>query len=141
MGILSILTVERFVFIARHLLMPTVPFSPESAPQEITVQALAQILQAAPPDLQLIDVREPWEVETAAIEGFANLPLSQFADWETQIYQQFAPETETIVMCHHGIRSAQMCQWLRGQGFTQVKNLAGGIDAYSKAVDPTVPRY
>ena len=48
--------------------MPTVPFSPESAPQEITVQALAQILQAAPPDLQLIDVREPWEVETAAIE-------------------------------------------------------------------------
>ncbi|MEO0377612.1 MAG: rhodanese-related sulfurtransferase, partial [Cyanobacteria bacterium P01_A01_bin.17] len=42
---------------------------------------------------------------------------------------------------HHGLRSAQMCQWLMRQGFTDVKNVAGGIDAYTRKVDPTLPRY
>ncbi|NER82307.1 MAG: rhodanese-related sulfurtransferase [Leptolyngbya sp. SIO1D8] len=121
--------------------MATVPFSPESSPQEIDGQTLAQKLQTAPDTVQLIDVREPWEVEMAAIPGFANLPLSQFADWETQIHSRFEMDVETIVMCHHGIRSAQMCQWLRHQGFTHVKNLMGGIDAYAALVDPSVPRY
>ena len=121
--------------------MPTVPFSPESTPQEIDVQALAQKLAADADTIQLIDVREPWEVEMAAIAGFHNLPLSQFADWETQIHSRFEADTETIVMCHHGMRSAQMCQWLRGQGFTQAKNLTGGIDAYAALVDASIPRY
>jgi len=121
--------------------MATVPYSPDSFPQEISVQHLAQKLEAGTEAIQLIDVREPWEVQTAAIAGFTNLPLSEFANWETQIHQHFDAETETIVMCHHGIRSAQMCQWLRGQGFTQVKNLVGGIDAYCSMVDPAVPRY
>ncbi len=48
---------------------------------------------------------------------------------------------ETLVLCHHGIRSAQMCQWLVDQGFTNVKNIMGGIDAYSILVDPSVPQY
>lgn len=121
--------------------MATVPFSPEYSSQEIDVQTLAQILESGAENIQLIDVREPWEVQTAAIAGFVNLPLSTFANWETQIHQQFDADTETIVMCHHGIRSAQMCQWLRNQGFTQVKNLIGGIDAYATRVDASVPRY
>jgi len=45
------------------------------------------------------------------------------------------------VLCHHGIRSGQMCQWLRSQGFTAVRNITGGIDAYSQQVDASVPRY
>lgn len=114
---------------------------PESVPQEIDVQTFAQSLTVHADTLQLIDVREPWEVETAAIAGFQNLPLSQFADWEAEIHSRFDAETETIVMCHHGMRSAQMCQWLRGQGFTQVKNLMGGIDAYSVRIDSSIPRY
>jgi rhodanese-related sulfurtransferase len=44
-------------------------------------------------------------------------------------------------MCHHGMRSAQMCQWLTQQGFTNVKNIVGGIDAYSVGVDSSIPRY
>ncbi len=108
---------------------------------EIDVNALAEILAAAPPTAQLIDVREPQELALAAITGFTNLPLSQFSVWETQIHSHFEADQETIVLCHHGMRSAQMCQWLAGQGFTQVKNVAGGIDAYSLRVDPTVPRY
>jgi len=121
--------------------MPTVPFSPQPAIPEIDVHTFAQRLQQRPDELQLIDVREPWEVEKAAIPGCIVLPLSQFGQWEGQIHDHLDPAAETIVLCHHGIRSAQMCQWLATQGFTQVKNLVGGIDAYSMQVDNSVPRY
>ncbi len=109
---------------------------------QISVEELAARLQSgSTEELQLIDVREPEEVAKANIEGFDILPLSQFPDWANQIQTRFDSQAETLVMCHHGIRSAQMCQWLRHQGFTNVKNVAGGIDAYSLLVDPTVPRY
>ncbi len=92
-------------------------------------------------ELQLIDVREPEELAIAHLEGFLNLPLSQFAEWSNTIQTQLDPHAETIVMCHHGMRSAQMCAWLLNQGFTNVKNLTGGIDAYATTVDSTVPLY
>jgi rhodanese-related sulfurtransferase len=108
---------------------------------EIEVEALVQRIAEEPAALQLIDVREPHEVEVANVESFVNLPLSQFPAWSPTIHQQFDPAAETIVMCHLGMRSAQMCQWLMGQGFTNVKNLAGGIDAYSRKIDSSVPIY
>jgi rhodanese-related sulfurtransferase len=106
---------------------------------QITVEDLAQCLDN--PTIQFIDVREPWEVETASLKPFQNFPLSQFSEWSEQIYSQLDPETETVVLCHHGVRSAQMCGWLVQQGFTNVKNISGGIDAYSVAVDRSIPRY
>ncbi|MBD2058578.1 rhodanese-related sulfurtransferase [Oculatella sp. FACHB-28] len=106
----------------------------------ISVEELAERL-AAGDHLQLIDVREPEELTIASLDPFHSLPLSQFAQWSGQVQTQFDPHAETVVMCHHGVRSAQMCHWLLNQGFTHVKNLTGGIDAYSTAVDPTVPRY
>jgi rhodanese-related sulfurtransferase len=109
---------------------------------QISVEELARMLNSdAREQLQLIDVREPDEIAIAQIDGFEVLPLSQFADWADSIPVRFDPQAETVVMCHHGIRSAQMCQWLSRQGFTNLKNLAGGIDAYSTLVDPAVPRY
>jgi rhodanese-related sulfurtransferase len=109
---------------------------------QLSVEELAQMLSSdAKEQLQLIDVREPNEVAIAYIDGFEVLPLSQFADWADSIPVRFDSQAETIVMCHHGIRSAQMCQWLSHQGFTNLKNVAGGIDAYSALVDPSVPRY
>lgn len=108
---------------------------------QISVEELAQRLGNDQDELQLIDVREPQEVAIAYIAGFNILPLSQFADWAIHLQTKFQPHVETLVICHHGIRSAQMCQWLSHQGFTNVKNIAGGIDAYSLLVDPTVPRY
>jgi rhodanese-related sulfurtransferase len=107
----------------------------------MSVTELAQRMAEAPDNLQLIDVREPEELEIAQIAGFANLPLSQFAEWSGQIQAQFDPHAETIVLCHHGVRSAQMCQWLQHQGFTQVKNVTGGIEAYAVLVDSSIPRY
>lgn len=108
---------------------------------QITVEELAQRISQSADELQLIDVREIEEVETASIDGFINLPLSQFAAWSGQIQSQFDPDAETMVLCHHGVRSAQMCQWLHQQGFTHLKNITGGIEAYAVLVDPTVPRY
>lgn len=110
-------------------------------PQEMDVQTLGQRLQTEAEQLQLIDVREPWEVETASIPGFENLPLSESTSWVSTIHDRLDATVETIVMCHHGMRSAQMCQWLCGQGFANVKNVAGGIDAYAVMVDPSIPRY
>jgi rhodanese-related sulfurtransferase len=108
---------------------------------EITVEELAQLLQDTPADIQFVDVREPRELELASLPHFQNLPLSEYAEWSEEIHSRLDLEKPTVVICHHGMRSAQMCQWLRSQGFTQVQNVTGGIDAYSVLVDPSVSRY
>lgn len=107
---------------------------------QISVEELAQRI-AESNDLQLIDVREPEELEIVHLDQFMNFPLSQFAEWSGQIQTQLDPHAETVVMCHHGMRSAQMCQWLTNQGFTHVKNLVGGIEAYATVVDSSLARY
>lgn len=108
---------------------------------QISVETLGHRMAESTESLQLVDVREPQEVAIASLEGFENLPLSEYAEWSDQIQTRLDPHAETLVICHHGIRSAQMCQWLMSQGFTDVKNVAGGIDAYSIMVDPSIPRY
>jgi len=112
-----------------------------SLPAEISVQDLALILANTDGDRQLIDVREPHEVEIAALPGFDVLPLSEFAQWSDSIPERYSPEKETVVLCHHGIRSDRMAHWLVDQGFSKVKNVVGGIDAYSRLVDGNIPRY
>ncbi|MEK7724103.1 MAG: rhodanese-like domain-containing protein [Acidobacteriota bacterium] len=87
--------------------------------------------------VNLIDVRELWEYETAHLEGAKLLPLSEFNEWIGDL----KPEEEIIVMCHHGIRSANVCMFLLRNGFEKVINLDGGIDLWSKEVDEGVPRY
>lgn len=108
---------------------------------EMSVEKLASYLASPADGVQFVDVREPQEVAIASLESFANLPLSQFAEWSGPIENYLDPHAETIVMCHHGVRSAQVCQWLLSQGFTNVKNVSGGIDAYSVRVNPSIPRY
>ncbi|MGA9377508.1 MAG: rhodanese-like domain-containing protein [Phormidium sp.] len=115
-------------------------FSNQSLPQ-ISVQELANYLADVPEGLQLVDVREQEEIAIANLAGFQNFPLSKFDSWSRDIQKHLDPDAETLVLCHHGVRSAQMCQWLISQGFTNVKNIVGGIDAYSMVVDRHVPRY
>jgi rhodanese-related sulfurtransferase len=109
--------------------------------ESIGVEELAQRLAESDSSLQLIDVREPEEIGIAYLPDFTVLPLSKFEEWSTTIRTRFDPDAETFVLCHHGMRSAQMCQWLASQGFTKVKNISGGIDAYSIVVDGSIPRY
>lgn len=108
---------------------------------EIDVNQLA--IRLAEPDsgLQLIDVRERSEAAIAQIPEFTLYPLSEFEQWSEQILVDLQPEAETIIMCHHGMRSAQLCQWLAMRGFDNVQNVRGGIDAYSRFVDPSLKRY
>jgi len=116
--------------------------SPEPQPiPKISVEALAILLSEAPDSVQFVDVREPRELALASLPGFQNLPLSEYAEWSNDIHTRLDATKEIVVMCHHGVRSAQMCQWLMSQGFTQVKNVVGGIDAYALVVDHSVPQY
>jgi len=85
---------------------------------------------------ELLDVREPWEYELARIEESKLIPLSELSDRFTEL----DPNAETIVICHHGSRSAYVTQALQRAGFAKVLNLEGGLDAYSD-VDGSVPRY
>jgi rhodanese-related sulfurtransferase len=87
---------------------------------------------------RLIDVREPQEHHLARIEGSELKPLGQIIQWAQDLDDK---NEEIILHCHHGMRSDRACQYLASQGFTQVKNLEGGIDEWSSKVDPSVPRY
>ena len=109
---------------------------------QITVEELGRRLAETNAEkLQLVDVREPYEIEFSALPGFVAFPLSEFAEWSGEIDDRLNRDAETLVLCHHGVRSAQMCHWLSDRGFTNVKNIVGGIDAYSMVVDRTIPRY
>lgn len=88
-------------------------------------------------DFKLIDVREPEEFAWARIDGAELLPLSEFQNW----HERLNPADEIVFICHHGIRSQQVCSFLAQGGFENLWNLSGGIDAWSVEVDGNVPRY
>ena len=106
----------------------------------ITPSRLAEKLKNGE-KINLIDVREPVEYETARIEAATLLPLSRFREWIDDLIAGLDRENETIVMCHHGVRSAQVCAFLTRQGFKRLYNLTGGIDRWSQEVDQIVPQY
>jgi rhodanese-related sulfurtransferase len=102
----------------------------------ITVQELKQKLDLGE-KLMLIDVREPWEYNIAKIEGAQLIPLGSLG---TE-YKKLDPNAEIVIHCHMGMRSMDATQFLLQQGFKNVKNLTGGINAWSMQVDPSVPKY
>ena len=87
---------------------------------------------------RFIDVREPWEVATAHIDGSVTMPMG---DVPARAHQELDTDEHLIVFCHHGQRSLNTTVWLRNQGFEQVQSMRGGIDAWSTEVDPAMPRY
>ncbi len=90
-----------------------------------------------PEAIVLLDVREPDERETAAILPSIHIPMREVASRLAEIPR----DKEIVVYCHGGMRSAMVAAFLEGKGFAHVTNLAGGIDAWSRRVDPSVPRY
>jgi len=86
----------------------------------------------------LLDVREPWEFETARIEGAKNIPMG---DIPARANQEVDPDAHIVVVCHHGVRSLTVTNWLRQQGFEKVQSMRGGIDGWARTVDPKVPLY
>jgi rhodanese-related sulfurtransferase len=104
---------------------------------EITVDQLKQQLSSEHPPL-LLDVREPWEYQTAHIETSTLIPMNEIP---ARAHQELDDEAPILVLCHHGARSLSVAAWLRQQGFDKVQSVSGGIDAWSRTIDPTIPRY
>lgn len=111
---------------------------------------IALPLEANPDDIQrriaagepllLIDVREPDEYALTRIEGATLIPMRDIP-MNLQQLEARADEATLIVFCHHGVRSMNVVYWLRQQGVAACQSMAGGIDAWSTSVDPSVPRY
>jgi rhodanese-related sulfurtransferase len=95
-------------------------------------------LQKSGAGFLLLDVREPWEFETARIEGAKNLPMG---DIPSRANQELDPEAHIVVVCHHGVRSLTVTNWLRQQGFEKAQSMRGGVDGWARTVDPKVPLY
>jgi rhodanese-related sulfurtransferase len=85
----------------------------------------------------LLDVREPWEWQTARIAGATLIPMREIP----ARFSELDPDQEVVAICHHGGRSQQVAMFLEKNGFAKVHNLTGGVDAWSRSVDPAVPLY
>jgi rhodanese-related sulfurtransferase len=86
----------------------------------------------------LLDVREPWEFEASSIDGAKLVPMG---DVPSRAHQELDPEDHIVVVCHHGVRSMNVTAWLRQQGFEKAQSMRGGIDAWARRVDGSVPVY
>lgn len=104
---------------------------------EITAEETKKLLDSGT-SFTLLDVREPWEVETARIAGSKLIPMG---DIPSRAHQELDPDDHIIVYCHHGVRSLNVVAWLRQQGFEEAQSMQGGIDAWSRSVDGSVPTY
>jgi rhodanese-related sulfurtransferase len=104
---------------------------------EITPKAFSEQRQQPNPPL-LLDVREPWEFQTASLPNSRLMPMGEVA---SRANTELDPDAPIVVMCHHGARSLNVVLWLRDQGFRNAQSLSGGIDAWSRAIDPNIPQY
>lgn len=104
---------------------------------EISPEAYAKLRQQANPPL-LLDVREPIEHQMSQIEGSTLMPMGEVP---SRAHAELDPDAPIVVLCHHGARSLSVTMWLRNQGFENVQSLAGGIEAWSRSIDPSIPRY
>ena len=104
---------------------------------EISVEGVKGKLDAGE-SFTLLDVREPWEFETARI---TEAKLMSMGDVPSRAHQELDPDDHIVVICHHGVRSMNVTVWLRQQGFEHAQSMRGGIDAWSRLVDEKVPKY
>ena len=105
---------------------------------EISVQETAALLETETAPV-LIDCREQHEFDYCRIKGAVLVPLSDFAGKaETLLHHA---EQSAIVYCHHGVRSLHATHYLHQQGFTKVLSMQGGIDAWSRLIDPSISTY
>jgi rhodanese-related sulfurtransferase len=103
---------------------------------EIHVPEFARLRESGE-TFTLLDVREPWELQKASLPGAVNIPMGDITRRQTEL----DPDAHIVVLCHHGVRSANVALFLREQGFEKAQSLAGGIDRYAREVDPSVGLY
>lgn len=103
--------------------------------QQISPKFLKELLDTTKP--LVLDVREDWELAQAVLPGAVHIPMGQIPARLAEL----DVSQPVVVICHHGMRSQQVAEFLEKKGFTAVSNLSGGIDAWSEQIDPSVPRY
>jgi len=85
----------------------------------------------------LLDVRQDWETKMCRLDNAVHIPIEEI-EFRAE---ELDPQTETVVYCHQGVRSAAVAEYLRSLGFRDVKNLSGGLDLWARTVDPSMRRY
>ncbi len=110
--------------------------TPSASIPEITVEDLKARFDRSE-KFVLLDVREPFELEIASLPGTINIPLGELPARLSELN----PEAETLILCRSGGRSANALEFLRDSGFSKVWNVEGGINAWSRRIDPAVPLY
>jgi rhodanese-related sulfurtransferase len=116
----------------------TDPMNDRGAALEIDCRTVKARLDAGDA-LVLLDCRERDEYEFVHIAAARLVPMSELPQRVGELDE--LRDAEIVVYCHHGVRSRQVANWLRGQGFGHVQSLAGGIDRWSQEIDATLPRY
>jgi rhodanese-related sulfurtransferase len=104
--------------------------------RQLTVLQLKERLEQGETPI-LLDVREEWELARCQLPGTTWIPMGQIMARASELNK----EKETVVVCHHGIRSWQVAKFLEHEGFENVINLSGGIDAWAKEIDPAMALY
>jgi rhodanese-related sulfurtransferase len=110
----------------------------ESLALEIDVHS-ARLLMDQAQELLLIDCRETFEYEICRIEGSTLIPMRELPARVGEIHSHV--DKPVVVYCHHGVRSLHVVQWLRQSGFGQAQSVSGGIDEWSRQIDPGLSRY
>ena len=105
--------------------------------QQMTVQELKQRLTRPGDRPVLLDVREGWEVNICALPDALHIPMGQVA----ARIQELNPQQEMVVVCHHGVRSQHVADFLASRGFNKLYNLQGGVNAWAREIDPAMRTY
>lgn len=105
--------------------------------RELSASELQDYLETVPAKPLLLDVREPWEFDKACIEGSMLVPMRTIPER----MQDFNPDQEIVVICHHGIRSRMVGLHLENHGFSDIINLTGGVEAWAREVAPDMISY
>ncbi len=109
---------------------------------QLSVEQLHAMLQSESPSPLLLDVREPWERDICRIQGSKHLPMRVIPnELNGGSLSAIDRDQPVVVICHHGIRSQQVALYLDQQGFSDVLNLRGGIDAWARDVEPDMASY
>jgi len=104
--------------------------------RNLTASELKTRLEQSEPPV-LLDVREEWELMRCQLPGITWIPMGQIVARVNELDKN----KETVVICHHGVRSWQVAKFLESEGFGDVINLSGGVDAWAKQIDPAMPLY
>jgi sulfur-carrier protein adenylyltransferase/sulfurtransferase len=130
-------TIKELIDYEQFCGIPAEPVNPAVNPDEVTVRDMKKALDDPKLGIKIIDVREPDEYQIAHIDGVPLFPLSTLP----QKFTDLDPNTQYYIHCKSGIRSMKALNFLREQGFKYLKNVKGGINAWSDEIDHNVPKY